>query len=64
MNEAVAMSRGSADQNPFIISPKGISSTATSDQYFITKTILIDAKSTNKKTIIFNNVKRSFFIFY
>ena len=63
MNDAVAMSRGNADQKPFIISLKGISPTVTSDQYFITKIILIDVKSTNKKTIIFNNVRRSFFIY-
>lgn len=63
IKHAVEMSRGKADQNPFIISINEISDKAISVLYFTQKTILIVAKSTNKKTSIFDNVKSIFFIF-
>ena len=62
IKHAVAMSRGNADQKPFIISENGISDKVMSVLYFIQKIILIVAKSANKKTSIFNNVKSIFFI--
>ena len=64
IKQAVAISRGNADQNPFRISTVEISPNFTNGKYFIKKTILIVAKSANKKTSIFNNVNRSFFIIY
>ena len=62
IKQAVAMSRGSADQKPFNITEIGISLNVTSDQYFIKNITLITAKSTNKKIIIFNSVIQIFFI--
>ena len=62
IKHAVAISRGNADQKPFIISENGISDKVMSVLYFMQKIILIVAKSTNKKTSIFDNVKSIFFI--